>query len=603
MNPSALKYQTNPYFDFRAVLMLFFGFSAGIPILLIFSSLSLWLTEAGVDRSAVTMFGWAALGYSFKFVWSPLVDSLPLPYLTHKYGKRRGWLLLSQLFVVIAITLMALINPAQNALALMALAAVLLGFSSATQDIVIDAYRIELAPTAFQPVLSAMYTAGYRVGMIVAGAGALYLADFFGSSDTQYSYLAWRNTYLVMACVMGVGVATTLVAPETKAETKYSDKQKTTALAMKYYSLIALVPLGLYGIAYLVTVILTKIFDLPTALPATLSGLAFGWACLAGLSLPVAIIWLLSRQEPIAHLANKHTDTQQHLQLFITFLLAVVAFVAGFSFVGAYLPEAKTLIDNTVITPLLGFLFEVVRFFVAVLAAFLVAIMLTKTGVVSQTVIKSAWVTPLKDFFERYGKQALLLLALIGLYRISDIVAGMISNVFYANLGFSKIDIANAVKLVGVIMTIVGGFLGGILAFKMPIMKAMMAGAVLACLTNLLFVVLSYHPGELSFLYAAVTLDNLAAGFASAVFVAFLSALTSIRFTAVQYALFSSLMTLLPKILGGYSGSIVNALGDAESAVNSTGYAALFALTFLLGLPVLYLIYLVQKRIVLTEPK
>lgn len=590
----------SPYLDFRAILMLFFGFSAGIPILLIFSSLSLWLTEAGVDRGAVTMFGWAALGYSFKFIWSPLVDSLPLPYLTHKFGKRRGWLLLSQLFVIIAIVLMAIINPAQQSLALMALAAVLLGFSSATQDIVIDAYRIELAPTAFQPVLSAMYTAGYRIGMIVAGAGALYLADFFGSTEAQYSYLAWRNTYLVMACIMGVGVATTLVAPETKASNAPSDKGRATILVMKYYSLITLLPLGLYGLAHLATVILTKIFDIPASLPAPLASAAFGYATLVAASLPLVLIWLLTRQETIAHLDNKYSDSKQHVQLFITFLLAVIAFIAGFVFLGNVLPSGEVFGEGGA-APLLGFLLEVVRFVGATAAAFLVATALAKAGIVSQAVIKSAWITPLKDFFDRYGKQAALLLALIGLYRISDIVAGMISNVFYANLGFSKIDIANAVKLVGVIMTIVGGFLGGALALKMPIMKAMMAGALLASLTNLLFVVLSYHPGKLSYLYGAVMLDNLAAGFASAVFVAFLSALTSIRFTAVQYALFSSLMTLLPKILGGYSGSIVNALGDAESAVNSTGYAAFFGLTFLLGLPVLYLIYLVQKRIPLAD--
>lgn len=596
MMPLASKSSPHPYLDFRAVLMLFFGFSAGIPILLIFSSLSLWLTEAGVDRSAVTMFGWAALGYSFKFIWSPLVDSLPLPYLTHRFGKRRGWLLLSQLFVIIAIVLMALINPAQQSLALMALAAVLLGFSSATQDIVIDAYRIELAPTAFQPVLSAMYTAGYRIGMIVAGAGALYLADFFGSTEAQYSYLAWRNTYLVMACVMGVGVATTLVAPETQAKNVLSDKGRTTISVMKYYSLITLLPLGLYGIAHLATVILTKIFDIPTSLPAPLASIAFGYAGLVAASLPLVLMWLLSRQTPIAHLDNQYSNSKQHIQLFLTFLLSVIAFIAGFVLVGNILPDG----GEGGFSPLVGFLLEVVRFVGATVAAVLVAVALTKAGIVSQSVIKSAWISPLKDFFDRYGKQAGLLLALIGLYRISDIVAGNISNVFYADLGFSKVDIANAVKLMGVIMTIGGGFLGGWIALKVPIMKAMMVGGLLACLTNLLFVMLTNHPGDVLYLYVAVSLDNLAAGFASAVFVAFLSALTSIRFTAVQYALFSSLMTLIPKVLGGYSGSIVNALGDG-SATNATGYAAFFSITFLLGLPVLYLIYLVQKRITLTS--
>nr|HPQ97602.1 MFS transporter [Thiolinea sp.] len=129
----------------RVITMLFLGFAAGIPILLIFSSLSLWLGEAGVERKAVTFFSWAALGYSFKFIWAPLIDKLPLPVLTRVLGRRRAWMLVAQLLIMLAIVLMGSTDPArsQGNLTLMALAAVLLGFSSATQDIVIDAYRIE----------------------------------------------------------------------------------------------------------------------------------------------------------------------------------------------------------------------------------------------------------------------------------------------------------------------------------------------------------------------------------------------------------------------------------------------------------------------------
>ncbi len=203
------------YLDRRAIIMLFLGFSAGIPILLIFSSLSLWLREAGIDKSTVTMFSWAALGYSFKFIWAPLIDALPLPVLTKMLGRRRGWMLVAQMGIIGAILTMASINPVEESvLVYMAVGAVLLGFSSATQDIVIDAYRIELAPPSMQPILSAMYIAGYRIGMIVAGAGALYLASYFGSTKELYNYEAWRNTYYIMAGVMGIGVATTLLIRE-----------------------------------------------------------------------------------------------------------------------------------------------------------------------------------------------------------------------------------------------------------------------------------------------------------------------------------------------------------------------------------------------------
>ena len=191
----------------KVVAMLFLGFSAGLPILLIFSSLSLWLREAGVERAAVTFFSWAALGYSFKFVWAPLVDRLPLPFLTSRLGRRRGWLLLAQLLIMASIVAMAMIDPAaEGRLTWMAVAAVALGFSSATQDIVIDAYRIEAAESRLQGMMSASYIAGYRVGMIVAGAGALFLASSFGSTVAAYSYSAWQMAYLIMALAMSIGV-------------------------------------------------------------------------------------------------------------------------------------------------------------------------------------------------------------------------------------------------------------------------------------------------------------------------------------------------------------------------------------------------------------
>ena len=198
----------------RVVTMLFFGISAGLPLLLIFSSLSLWLREAGVERAAVTYFSWAALGYSFKFVWAPLVDKLPVPILTKKLGRRRAWLLISQVMIMIAISAMAFINPADDALTAMAWAAVLLGFSSATQDVALDAYRIESAESDLQTLMSSSYIAGYRIGMLIAGAGALFLASYLGSTMDNYNYVAWQWSYLVMAMMMLIGVITTLTISE-----------------------------------------------------------------------------------------------------------------------------------------------------------------------------------------------------------------------------------------------------------------------------------------------------------------------------------------------------------------------------------------------------
>ncbi|MBK1649334.1 MFS transporter [Rhabdochromatium marinum] len=489
--------------------MLFLGFAAGLPILLIFSSLSLWLREAGVERGAVTFFSWAALGYSFKFIWAPLIDRIPLPLLTGWLGRRRSWLLVAQLAVISAIVLMAMNDPSQgrDTLIPMALAAVMLGFSSATQDIVIDAYRIEIAEARMQGVLSAAYIAGYRVGMVIAGAGALYLAASFGSTADNYSYAAWQLTYLVMAAIMLIGVATTLLVPEPIAKVREDS----------------------------------------------------AWGGF------------------------------DYLRLVLVFLVAAGAFVAAFFLGASGFTAIKQMLGQDA---LLNFLIETLHFGLAILCALLVGWMLVRFGAVDRQMARATWVEPALDFFQRYGlRTALLLLALVGLYRISDIVLGVISNVFYQDIGFSKPEIATAVKTFGVVVSIAGGFLGGLMATRFGVMRILMLGAVLSAVTNLLFIGLAHAGHQLPWLYTTVAADNLAGGLASAAFVAFLSSLTNVSFTAVQYAIFSSLMTLLPKVLGGYSGSMVDAIG----------YPNFFLFTTLIGVPVLLLVWLAQRSLQVTE--
>lgn len=690
------------FLDRRAAIMLFLGFSAGIPILLIFSSLSLWLGEAGIEKSAVTFFSWAALGYSFKFVWAPLIDELPVPVLTKKLGRRRAWLLIAQLLIICAICIMAFSDPAlgQSYIYQMAVGAVLLGFSAATQDIVIDAYRIELAETEMQTVLASTYNAGYRLGMIVAGAGALFLAASLGTAKGNYIYEAWKYTYLTMAVVMVVGLITTLLI-----------------------------------------------------------------------------------REPQVDRVDKHYKNIDYYRLVLVFVLAVASFVCFYIYSDdliQYLQSIWKIEDS-----FLKFLMEAVRFLGSGAGAVFVASVLIRLGVVNQQMAYETWVNPIADFFKRYGlKLALVLLLLIGFYRISDIIAGVISNVFYQDLNFTKEQIAEAVKIYGVIFSLLGGFLGGLLAQRMNIMKLMFVGAVLASSTNLIFIGLvksgapmqavqihvadktfqatpdevgywkvtipsqdlvqtktlridaaladqtvaqqytvpylidngtaqiklfpvtsdnsltaaeskqsivikgqtvglkltdlqedkpitlkldaKTYPAKLDkdglfsgtidgkdlqasasktiiavvnyknpktslytdqryqlteknadidvdiqpvpvvkadtntsveikgkvieqyssgWLYFAIVVDNLASGLAGAAFIAFLSSLTSVSFTAVQYAIFSSLMTLTPKILGGYSGTIVT----------NIGYPKFFLMTTLIGIPILLLVLWVAK--------
>lgn len=471
--------------------MFLLGFSAGLPLYMIFLTLGLWLREAGVDRSTVTYFSWAALGYSFKFIWAPLVDKLPIPVFSQLLGKRRSWLLCSQLLVILSMCAMAMVDPASSddALFYMACAAVALGFSSATQDICIDAFRIESAEKKFQAILAAMYVSGYRVGMLASGAGALWLASRLGTDALAYKYEAWRNTYLAMSCLMTVGILTTLLRPE-----------------------------------------------------------------------------------PVYSNSRYEYPVIEYLKFFGLFVLAV------FVFIGTY--NLFPVVD--------GFFWNAIRLLVC-LASIALAMWLIKAFRLANTkLIEDSYWGPIKNFFDTNGlRMAFLLLAVVGLYRISDIVLGVIANLFYQDMGFSKEEIAFVVKTFGLGMTLAGGFLGGLLTNRFGIYPVLLWGAVLASLTNLLFMQFALMAPSIEMLYVVISADNLAGGVAVAAFIAFLSSLTNISFTAVQYAIFSSVMTLFPKVLGGYSGSFVDAVG----------YPGFFAFTAVIGLPVILLVWCCKSRI------
>ena len=171
------------YLDIRVIRLLVLGFSSGLPILLIFSTLSLWLKSAGIDRSTITLFSWAGLAYSFKFLWAPVIDKLPIIILSNKFGHRKSWLIFSQLMLMTLFMGLGFVDPKHNLL-LMAVIIVCVGFCSATQDAMVDTYRIESAPPELQSAMSGIYIVGYRLGMIVAGAGSLFLASFFENKVT-----------------------------------------------------------------------------------------------------------------------------------------------------------------------------------------------------------------------------------------------------------------------------------------------------------------------------------------------------------------------------------------------------------------------------------
>jgi len=432
----------------RAVLrMLFLGFSAGLPLLLVFGTLSFWLREAGIDRTTIGFVSWVALAYAFKWVWAPLVDRLPLPVLTRAFGRRRSWLLASQALVIVSLIGMALTDPALH-LHLLVTLALVTAFASATQDIALDAYRIESAAVEKQAALAAAYQTGYRIAMIWAGAGALAIAARFDTGDSTYSFAAWTAAYLAMAASMIVGVVTTLISPEPAARVS----------------------------------------------PET-----------------------LARERAAAAQIAAHAASPRLAHLLAWFHSAVVS--------------------------------------------------------------------PFADFLRRYRWHAVLLLALIATYRISDIVMGVMANPFYKDMGFTKDEVAAVSKIYGVVMTLAGAFVGGVISLRIGVLRTLFIGALLSAASNLLFAWLALRGHDLTFLVFAISADNLSAGIASSAFVAYLSGLTNVAYSATQYALFSSVMLLLPKYLAGFSGL----------AVDTFGYVNFFIGTTLLGVPVLALIWLAGR--------
>ena len=478
----------NIFLNIKSVRMFLLGFSSGLPILLVFSTLSVWLVKAGVSRSTITMFSWAALAYSFKFMWSPLIDNLKIPI--QNFGHRKSWLLISQLLIILSLIFISFTDPSKT-LILTAIGSVLIAFSSASQDIIIDAYRIESASQKMQGALSSMYIAGYRVAMLIAGAGSLYLASFFGVE--VYDVNVWKKVYLIMASLMLVGVFTTLISPEPNIKRKVSN-------------------------------------------------LSF----------------------------------QDQVRFLISFILAIIIFVATYSLF-------KSLFNNE--DPLINFLYAFIRISICFLSSGFIIYFLISINFIKKNSASIAYLEPVTNFINRYGKTAVLILLLIGLYRIADIVMGVVANIFYLDRGYNVKEIATYSKFFGVFATIVGGIIGGYSAIKVGTLKALFFGALIAAASNLLFAWLAVSDPNIKTLIIVITADNISSGFAGAAFVVYLSALTSIKFTATQYALFSSLMLLLPKVLAGYSGAIVDQLG----------YANFYIFTAIIGIPVLLLIIWIAK--------
>lgn len=566
----ALATYSNP----AVLVLLLLGFAAGLPYMLVFSTLSYWLREAGVARETIGYASLIGLAYAFKWVWSPMLDQWKLPLLG-RLGRRRSWLVLSQLLVAGGLAAMAMVDPQSNLTSLIALA-VVVAFASATQDIAVDAYRLEIVENERQAALAAAYMTGYRVSLLLATAGALYMAQGFGSLDGQYSYGAWSATYLVFALLMLPGLLTSLwmKEPQTGWQPRQVEGpggwQQSAALLALGCLLVSIPVLCVQFFQSEVAAVWQGDLDIENLLyhdRAFLRALLYtALACLSA----SALVWG-GLAPALRGVVARYGLFHQLLSvlLLILLLIALPAMVTQF-----YQSELWLVLQGQQNWSQL--LYHDRAFLRAVLYLVLSAIAISSLFWGGMAPV----LAPVNDFVVRYRWQALVLLGLVATYRMSDTVMGVMANVFYIDQGFTKEQIAWVSKVFGLIMTLLGAGSGGVLIVRFGIMPILLAGGIASAATNLIFVLLSGMGAHVPMLAVAISCDNFSAGLASAAFVAYLSSLTNLKFSATQYALLSSIMLLLPRMIGGYSGVMVDSLG----------YANFFYITALLGVPTLLLI-------------
>src|SRR6202047_2792982 len=200
------------YLKPRVLVVMFLGFSSGLPLALSGGTLLVWMREVGIDLGTIGLFALVGTPYTLKFLWAPLIDALDVPVLSRRLGRRRGWLLLSQFLLIAAIVFLGFFDPALSPL-LVAVGALLVATASATQDIIVDAFRVESLDESEQAAGMAAYVAAYRIGMLVSTAGALFLVSGFQSYGFVH-HAAWRAGYAVMAAFVLIGIVTTLCAAE-----------------------------------------------------------------------------------------------------------------------------------------------------------------------------------------------------------------------------------------------------------------------------------------------------------------------------------------------------------------------------------------------------
>jgi PAT family beta-lactamase induction signal transducer AmpG len=420
------------YGDRRVLSLLFLGFSSGLPFGVLAEPLTAWLAESQVSKTMIGLFALVSLPYSLKFLWAPLMDRLPLPGLTRRFGRRRGWALFAQAMLLVVVVGLGLTDP-RGDLWWTAAFALAVAFASASQDVVIDAYRVEILKTHQLAAGAAVATFGWRVGQVGAAAGGLIVADL----------MPWPLVFAGMALLTLIGVAAVLVNPEPKA--------------------------------------------------------------------PAA---------PVDRDARAPADRPRWI----------------------------------------GWAYEAV-------------------------------VAPFKDFLGRDGWAAVLLFIL--LYKFGDAVLAVMKVPFFIEIGFTKTEIAEIAKIFGVNAIILGGLMGGVLLARVGIATGLLISGVLMALSNLVFVLQAWAGHDLWMLAFTIAVENVTTGMGTTAFIAYLSSLCNVAYTATQYALLTSLMAFSRTALSSVAGWIAD----------HVDWVTFFVITTLAALPgLLLLVWMMRAYPASAEP-
>ncbi|MGH8028846.1 MAG: AmpG family muropeptide MFS transporter, partial [Arenimonas sp.] len=495
---------------------------------LVGNTLGFWMRENKIELSTIGFLSWVGLAYSLKFLWAPVVDRMSAPLFGRWLGPRRGWMLLAQVGVALALVGMAMVEPREGRMLLAGMQvdqlvvfgalALAVAFASATQDIVIDAWRIEVADSPEQQgLLTATSTLGYRGALLVTDALILIMAASVG----------WVVSYMAMAALMAVGVGAVLVAREPavhRPRSLFEDRGATGPLGVSN----AMVMQWIVALFVVIGVIAQVVLTFRDETPLT-EQLAHTWPIFV--FAPV-VIWLLSRRPrgPV--------------------------------------PEA------TWTRPLAAPLVQA----------------------------NDAVFGPFVEFFRVHGKMALLMLVAISLYRMPDFVMGPMANPFYADLGIGKETVGTVRASIGLLATVGGVAAAGLMAMRAGFTRTLLLGAILGPGSNVAFSYLAWHGGDPGVFSVVMVIDNFCSGFAGVALVGYMSSLTSVGYTATQYALLSSFYALPGKLLKGLSGWGVERLQAATGSLMD-GYAWFFMVTALAWVPAFLLcLWLARQHVRHPDP-